>query len=43
MLLISLFDVCGTYVDNCDIFIELPEVIFVFSPPLLISIFQSLF
>ena len=26
MLLISLFDVCGTYVDNRDIFIELPEI-----------------
>ena len=26
MLLISLFDVCGTYFDNCDIFIELPEI-----------------
>ena len=28
MLFISLFDVCGTYIDNCDIFIELPEKIF---------------
>ena len=26
MLLILLFDVCGTYVDNCDIFIELPQI-----------------